>query len=63
MNPTDQDVQAAYMAWMRFEMDDTIGHSAGSPFFTDKKAAYENYVNLKRAWEKANGEWNPQHHG
>ncbi len=51
------------MAWMRFEMDDTIGHSAGSPFFTDKKAAYENYVNLKRAWEKANGEWNPQHHG
>ena len=61
MIPTDQDVQAAYMAWMRFEMDDTVGHTAGGPFFKAKKEAYDTYIDMKRRWEKEHGQWNVRH--
>ena len=58
MTPTKEDVQAAYMAWLRFEMDATIGPTAGGPFFKAKREAYDTYIEIKRQWEKEHGEWN-----
>lgn len=59
MTPTNKDVQAAYMDYMRYEMDDTVGHTANGPFFKAKREAYERYFRLKQQWEETNGQRHP----